>query len=440
MTEHASAKLTEREFMSAADIQQMQLGLIKDTLKYVQQNSAYYRETFAQSGFESEDFQDFADLRKLPTTGKGDIQGRNADFFCVPEVKVVDFVSTSGTTGDPILFPLTQRDLDRLALNEALSFACANTVPEDSFQIMVNLGNLFVAGLAYYLGLVKLGATTYRIGAGLTQRQLYLLNKLRPTGLVSVPSFLVKLREAGLEQGIDVKELGLEKIVLIGETIIETDLSLNPLGQKILDGWGTRPFSSYASTEMSTSFAECSAHMGLHSHPELIYCEILDDAGEPVPDGMFGELVVTTLQAEGMPLIRYQTGDITYKMTGSCACGRNTERLGPVIGRKNQMIKLKGTTIFPGQLEKALVPFEEIKNFVIEVSTGKEYTDEVTLKVGVTQETESLLPKLKASLNAVARVTPEIQVLSPAAVEKLLYVEGKTKAQKFIDLRNQKGA
>ena len=428
--------LTAKEFMSISEIHNLQRNLLRDTLKYVAENSPYYRQLFAETGFQWQDFRDFSDLHKLPTTSKKDIQSRNEDFYCVPMSKVVECVSTSGTTGDPIIYPMTQHDLDRLALNEALSFSCANTVPEDSFQIMVNMGNLFIAGLAYYLGLVKLGVTTYRIGAGLTQRQLFLLNKLKPNGLVSVPSFLLKLRDAGMEQGIDVKELGLERIVLIGETVIERDFSLNALGQKVYDGWGVRPFSSYASTEMAGSFAECTAHKGLHNHPEIMYCEILDDNGQPVPDGTLGEVVITTVQCEGMPLVRYRTGDIAFKVSGPCECGRNTDRLGPILGRKNQMIKLKGTTIFPGQLEAALQSFEEIKNYVIEVSTGQEFTDEVTLRVGTTSPDDRLAQKLKATLNAVARVTPNIIFETPEKVDKLSVVEGKTKAQKFIDYRS----
>ncbi len=430
-------QLTDREFMSSEEINQMQLELVKQTVGYAGQNSKYYRKTFKQEGIQLEDIKSFADFSKLPFTGKDDLQIYNEELFCVPKTEIVEFVSTSGTTGEPVVFPLTKNDLERLKLNEALSFSCANAQNTDAFQIMVNMGNLFVAGLAYYLGLTHLGATTYRIGAGLTQRQLYLLNKFRPNGLVSVPSFLIKLRNVALEEGIDVKDLGVEKIVLIGEPILEMDLTSNPLGKKIEEYWGVRPFSSYGSTEMSTSFAECIAHQGLHSHPELIYFEIVDEKGQPVPDGMLGELIVTTLQAEGMPLLRYQTGDITFKISGRCDCGRSTDRIGPIIGRKNQMIKSKGTTIYPGQIEKALLAFKEITDYIIQVSTGAEFSDVITLKLGMEQTDENLIRRIKEQVNAIGRVTPEIEVYQPAIIEKMTHVEGKTKQRKFIDLREQ---
>ncbi|MCK4258396.1 MAG: AMP-binding protein [Halanaerobiales bacterium] len=430
-------KLTEKEFMSREKIYQMQEALVLQTINYTYQNSKFYRELYDNQDIEKADIKSLEDIRKLPFTNKKDIQERNMDFFCVSNSQIVDIVSTSGTTGMPVLFPLTRSDLDRLALNEALSFSCINANNEDLFQIMVNMGNLFMAGLAYYLGLVKLGATTYRIGAGKTQRQLFLLNSLRPNGLVSVPSFLLKLREAGIEQGIDVKEFGLEKIVLIGETILDTDLKLNRLGKKIEDLWGVRPFSSFGSTEMAGSFAECTAHQGLHNHPELLYFEIIDENEELVPDGNLGELVITILQNQGMPLVRYKTGDITFKITGKCDCGRNTERLGPVIGRKHQMIKCKGTKLYPGQIEKALMAFDEINNYIIEVSTGKEFSDEIKLKLGVKKSDESLIKKVKEYVNALGRVTPEIELYDAHIIEELLFKGDSRKAKTFIDLRDK---
>lgn len=430
------------EFLSSDEIYHLQERFVQETIGYAYKKSKFYGQLFDQEKIEIGEIKTLSDIHKLPFTTKKDLHNRNQDFFCVEKKEIVELVTTSGSTSKPIMFPLTKSDLERLALNEALSFSCINTTSVDLFHIMVNMGNLFVAGLAYYLGLTKLGATVLRVGSGMSKRQLHVLETFQPNGIVSIPSFLLKLGEVAMEKGIDLRSFNIDKIAVIGEAVIGKDFSMNELGKQVKNIWGVRPYSTYGSTEMSTSFSECPAHCGLHSHPELIFIEIIDEGGNPVADGEMGELVVTTLQAKGMPLIRYKTGDITFKISSKCTCGRNTERIGPIIGRKNQMIKSKGTTIYPGQIEESLRALDEIIDYVIEVSTGKEFSDDIILRVGVEDQNQLISEKIKEAVKVIGRVTPEVKLCTPEEIEKLMCIEGKRKKQRFIDLRkacNERG-
>ncbi|MCD8540399.1 MAG: AMP-binding protein, partial [Leadbetterella sp.] len=320
---------------------------LKEALQYVARHSVFYQRYYREEGANLAEVVSVADLQKLPFTTKEHLQQFNGEFLCVPPQRVVDYATTSGTSGSPVTFALTDADLDRLAYNEALSFACSGVEKGDVVQLMTTMDRQFMAGLAYFLGLRKLGATVVRVGAGIPELQWDAIQRYRPAYLITVPSFLVKMIEYAELNGIDYGNSGIKGAICIGEPLRNQDFSPNNISLKIREKWDIRLFSTYASTEMSTAFAECEFQKGGHHHPDLIIVEVVDEEGRQVSDGESGELVVTTLGVEAMPLVRFKTGDIVQAHYEACECGRNSLRIGPVIGRKQQMIKYKGTTLYP---------------------------------------------------------------------------------------------
>lgn len=335
------------ELQSTERIKLFQEEKLMEALKYIAQHSPFYQNLLREHNVKIERVRTLEDLVQLPVTTKDDLQRSNWDFLCVPKNKIVEYTSTSGTMGKPVTIALTENDLQRLAYNECISFACADGTEEDIYQLMLTLDRQFMAGIAYYQGIRKLGAGLIRVGPGLPAMQWETIDRLKPTVLVAVPSFIIKLIEFAREQGIDLNQSSVRKVMCIGESLRDEDLHVNTLGKKITESWNVKLYSTYASTEMQTAFTECGHGVGGHQHPELIIVELLDNENKPVNAGELGQITITTLGVEGMPLLRYKTGDVASGYTEACACGRNTLRLGPVLGRHQQMIKLKGTTLYP---------------------------------------------------------------------------------------------
>lgn len=210
---------------------------------------------------------------------------------------------------------------------------------------------------------------------------------------------------------------------------------MNVLSKKITDKWNIKLFSTYASTEMSTAFTECQQSIGGHHHPELIIVEVLDENNKPVKNGESGELTFTTLGIEAMPLVRFKTGDIVQLHTEACDCGRNTLRVGPVIGRKQQMIKYKGTTLYPPAMNDVLNIFENIESHIIEISTNELGTDEILIKIAVKQQSEIFLQQIKDHFRAKLRVTPKIEFTTKEYLNSLIFNPMSRKPIRFFDYR-----
>lgn len=205
--------------------------------------------------------------------------------------------------------------------------------------------------------------------------------------------------------------------------------------KKITDKWNIKLFSTYASTEMSTAFTECEHSIGGHHHPELIIVEVLDKDDKPVKDGESGELTFTTLGIEAMPLVRFKTGDIVQLHTNPCSCGRSTLRVGPVIGRKQQMIKYKGTTLYTPAMIDILNDFDAIENHIIIISTNELGTDEILIRIAVKQESEGILNRIKDNFRAKLRVTPKIEFTPKEELHALIYNPMSRKPIHFFDNR-----
>ena len=422
-------------FQPLTRINRLQHKKLRELLVYLNNNSAYYHELFTKHNIDINSIRTIADLKIIPPTEKEHIQSENDRFLCVPKTKIIEYTSTSGTLGSPVTIALTENDLQRLAYNEFCSFTCADGVPEDIYQLMLTLDRQFMAGMAYYSGIRKLGAGLIRVGPGVPSLQWETINRLKPTAIVAVPSFILKLIAYAKEHSIDINASSVKKAICIGENIRNTDFSLNVLGKKITDAWNIQLFSTYASTEMQTAFTECNKGKGGHLNPELLIVELLDDNNQTVEAGKPGEVTITTLDVEGMPLLRYKTGDICIADKEPCGCGRNSLRLSPVIGRKKQMIKFKGTTLFAPALFDLLNGMENIRDYVVEVESNEIGTDEVLLYLLPTDISEATDHKIRAYLQAKLRVTPHIKYLDAQAIQKMQFPEMMRKPVKFIDKR-----
>jgi len=426
----------EIEFKDKEQVKRFQEKKLGELIEYLLEKSPYYKELFQKHNLQQSDIKTLDDLAKIPVSTKYDLYSRNSDFLCVPRNKIVDYVTTSGTLGDPVTFALTDGDLDRLAYNEAISFLCAECGPDDVFQLTTTIDRRFMAGLAYFLGARKLGAGLVRVGSGIPELQWDTIQRIQPTVLVAVPSFIIKLIEYAEANNIDYRASSVKKAICIGESVRNPDFSLNTLGQKIEDKWGIKLYSTYASTEMVTAFTECGASKGGHHHPELIIVEFLDDQNRPVEEGTPGEVTITTLGVEGMPLLRFKTGDICTAYYEQCTCGRTSMRLGPILGRKNQMIKYKGTTLYPPALYDILDNMPMVRNYLVEVFTNEIGTDEILIRVGCTEVLDNYEREIKDHFRARLRVAPVVRFEDPKIIQSLQFPETSRKAIKFIDKRN----
>lgn len=423
------------EKSTAEEIKKFQESKLKELLIYLQNHSPFYQKLFKENHIDINDINTLEDLRKIPTTEKNDIQQNNNDFFCVPMTEIVDFSTTSGTLGDPVTFGLSEKDMERIAYNEAISLSCAGISKGDVVQMITTIDKRFIAGLAYLLGLRKIGAGVVRMGPGIPELQWDSIFRYKPRYLITVPSFLLKMIDYAEKNGLDYKNSSVVGAVCIGESIKNQDFTDNILSQKIKERWDIQLFSTYASTEMSTAFTECEFQVGGHHHPELIITEILDEDENPVKEGESGELTITTLGVEALPLLRFKTGDLVKAHYEPCKCGRNTMRLSPVIGRKQQMIKYKGTTLYPPAMNDILNDFAGISCCQIVIHSSEIGLDEIIIKLSTENNDENFVNEVRDHFRAKLRVSPKIEIVDFDTLFKIVHHPNSRKPINFIDLR-----
>ena len=407
-----------------------QLNLLQETIEYCTNHSPYYKKVLKTKEY-SEEFS-LVDYRNIPFTTKEDLANDHKSFCCVERKEIAEYVTTSGTTGDPISLFLTQNDLKRLAKNEKDSFKLMGFSDEDVFQLLTTIDKQFMAGLAYSLGVQELGGGMIRIGPGVPKLQWESIFTYEPTVLIAVPSFIVTLIEFAKENNIDFHSTSVKSIVCIGEPLRNNDLSLNTLGDRITSNWDVKLFSTYASTEMGAAFSECTEHKGCHLNDDLLFLEVLDEDGNSVEDGTAGEIVVTTLQTEGTPLIRYKTGDIATVYYDQCGCGSKTPRLGPIIGRKNQMIKFKGTTLYPKAIYDTLDEFEQISCYKIIIDKNDLGNDDLIILLEDKLIDLPILHQIKERCKEKLRVLPTFHFVETNKLRGMVYKKHMRKPEKII--------
>ncbi|MBP7097924.1 MAG: phenylacetate--CoA ligase family protein [Prevotella sp.] len=436
------------EFESIDTIKAFQDEKLRKAVLYLKEHSPYYQRLFEKCHININNIRQIEDLVNIPFTDKKDLQIFNEDFLCVPKEKVIDYITTSGTLGEPVTFGCTEIDLQRLAYNEKKSFSCAGLHPGNILQLMTTIDKRFMAGLAYFLGIRELGASIIRVGNGIPELQWDTIMRIKPDSIMCVPSFIPHLIQYAEEHDIDYKNSSIKKIIGIGEGLRNQNFSLNLLGQQIKSKWDVQLFATYSSTEMGSTFSECEYGCGGHVHPELIIVEIIGEDNMPVADGDIGEVVITTLGVEGMPLLRFRTGDMCAKIVEPCRCGRNSYRLTPLVGRKNNMIKLKGTTLYPPAINDILDNTDYVQNYVMYVQDSEAGTDDVVVKVGLkadalarrkafVENSGAIVEDLKNRFRAHLRVSPKVEIHSVAEIQAINFPPKTRKPVKFIDLRKK---
>jgi phenylacetate-CoA ligase len=413
----------------------IQAEKFRKQLDWCARRSPFYKRLFRDLGIDPGEIGIDA-LEALPVTTKDDFARHNADFLAVPPESIVDIVLSSGTTGKPVQVMYSERDLRRLAYNEELSFAACGVTSRDVALLTCTMDRCFVAGMAYFLGLRQLGAAVIRNGHGTLTSHELVIKTIRPTVLVGVPSFLRKLGMYLRERGEDPAAGSVRKLVCIGEPVRGEDMAPLRLGCDLREVWNADVYSTYASSECVTTFCECVTQNGGHLHPELALVEILDTQGRRLPAGACGEVVLTPLDMEGMPVLRFATGDISFMLEDPCACGRTAPRLGPILGRKQQLMKIRGTSVYPQAVFNALDELAGVGDYYLELRENAELSDELVVHLaGI-----SRLPpaaSVAEHLQARIRVTPVIVVDPEDEVRHHLYSSESRKPVRVLDRRKQ---
>lgn len=425
-------------YESWANIQAFQLEALRLQLAYVIDKNAFYQKLIATSNLNIEMIQSLEDLQLFPILTKALVQENIAAFTCIETTEIAEIDTTSGTLGSPLSIALSKNDLDRLAYNEMLSFQSMELTNIDVVQLTLTLDRQFMAGMAYYAGLRKIGATIVRIGPGVPQMQWDSIFRYQSTVLVGVPSFILKLLHFAIAHGIDYKNSSVTKILAIGESIYDTKGNATVLYQKLHDLWPIEYFNTYASTEMQTGFTACTAHNGMHLNPDLIIAEILDEDNNPVAEYEEGELCITTLGVEGVPLIRYKTGDITSMCYAPCKCGKNTPRIQGIIGRKQQLLKIKGTSVYPNAVFEALNELNYINTYVLKAFTNDYGLDDAIVYVSLQQGdfNKNINIQISQHLQAKLKISLKVFVLEEKEIMALQFPTHSRKQIKFIDERS----
>ncbi|MDA3791872.1 MAG: AMP-binding protein [Desulfobacula sp.] len=435
ITDFSAKKYAYLQFAEADDVKKIQTKLFLRHLKFTVNNSPFYKKLYKDKKIDLKQIKQLSDIEHLPLTQKNDLFSTK-DFLCVDNKEIVDVCLTSATSGSiPTIISQTTNDLSRLAYNEELAFAMAGINDNDTMLICAAIDRCFMAGIAYFLGGVKLKARVLRGGSGSAAQHWELIKLADATTIVGVPSLMYKIGQHAVENNETPAVTHIKKLIAIGEPTKDENLNLLPIARELEKMWGAKIFSTYASSEIATTFCECSARRGGHLRPELNITEILDNDERQVKDGEKGEVVVTPLGVTGMPLIRFKTGDISYLINEKCFCGRTTKRIAPIIGRKNQMLKYKGTTVFPNAILACLEGDRRFHSGYIEVKKNEDGTDRILLYVALCDENHDK-NWISDTLRAKVRVVPEIRIIGTEQADKKVYqFDKKRKRMTFFDLR-----
>jgi len=425
----------EIETMSRPELQKLQLERLQQTVRHCM-NAQFYRDKFQQLGITPDDIKSLDDVRKLPFTSKDDLR-ENYPFglACVPLKDCVRLHSSSGTTGNPTVVLHSQRDLEEWANAVARCLWMVGSRPEDVFQNSAGYG-MFTAGLGFQYGAEKVGMLTVPAAAGNTLRQIKFIRDFGTTVLHAIPSYASRINEVMLEQGVDPQRDTKLRVLCIG-----AEPHSEEQRQRIEQQLGVKAYNSYGISEMmgpGVAF-ECPEQNGLHIWEDYFIVEIIDPVTlEPVPDGELGELVLTTINREAMPLLRYRTRDLTRILPGDCPCGRHHLRLDRLQGRSDDMIILKGVNIFPIQIEKILLKFKELStDYFITIET-KEEGDVMTVEVEISQMFTDDYSRLKSLEREITRqlkdeilITPKVRIVPKGTLK----TSDEKKAVRVKDMR-----
>ena len=427
----------EFETLSRAEIEALQLERLKATVEHCYSGSAFYRKRFDSIGLKPGDIRSLDDLRRIPFTTKQDLRDTYPfGIASVPLEKCTRLHSSSGTTGNPTVILHTEKDLQQWANAVARCLWMVGCRPSDVFQNTSGYG-MFTGGLGFQYGAEKLGMLTVPAAAGNTLRQLKFFTDFGTTVVHAIPSYAARLYEVMCERGIDPRRDTKLRTLVIGAEPHSEDNR-----RRIEEMLGVKAYISFGMSEMmgpGVAF-ECKEQNGMHIWEDYFIVEIVDpDTLEPVPDGEIGELVLTTINREAMPLLRYRTRDLTRILPGKCPCGREHKRLDRMKGRSDDMIILKGVNIFPIQIETILMQFKELASDYLITLETLEDNDAMTVDVELSDmfiDDFGALQKLEKEITRQLRdeilITPKVRLVPKGTLPKS---EGK--AVRVKDLRKQ---
>jgi phenylacetate-CoA ligase len=422
------------ERQSPTVIREVQEGLLRKHLDWISKHSPFYSQLFRKEGIDPQSIRNLDDLKRLPVTDKDTLAARNQDFHAIPESESIDLCMTSGTTGEPLVVPLSASDWERLSWNEYQALRATGIGPGDRVLIACSMTRCFMAGLAYFEGLKRIGATAVRAGPDNPHYILDVIRRTQPSAIIGVPSLLIRLAGISRDHGIDPRQHRINRVVVIGEPVRDQDLNPNQQGIALTQLWGAKVYGTYASTEIATSFCECEHTCGGHFRPELAITEILDENNQSVPNGIWGEVTVTPLGVRGLPLLRFKTGDISRILDTPCACGRSTPRLAPIAGRKQQMLKIKGCTLYPNTILSVVAAIPEIHQAYVEASRDEHRADQVKIILSTTSP-DLTADVVSGLLAAKLRFRPKVEIHSQEAVAARILDPAKRKPITFFDHR-----
>ena len=425
----------EVETLSVEGLKALQLERLQKTVRHCM-NSPFYQKKFQELGIKPEDIKTLDDVQKLPFTSKEDLR-ENYPFglACVPLKDCVRLHSSSGTTGNPTVVLHTQKDLDEWANAVARCLWMVGSRPEDVFQNSAGYG-MFTAGLGFQYGAEKVGMLTVPAAAGNTIRQIKFIKDFGTSVLHAIPSYASRIYEVMKEEGVDPRKDTNLRVLCIG-----AEPHSEEQRQRIEQNLGVKAYNSYGISEMmgpGVAF-ECQEQNGLHIWEDYFIVEIIDPVTlKPVPDGELGELVLTTINREAMPLLRYRTRDLTRILPGECACGRHHKRLARLQGRSDDMIILKAVNIFPIQIEKILLGFKELSTDYLITLETVDSNDIMTIEVEINQMFTDDYNRLKSLEREITRqlkdeilITPRVKLVPKGS----LVVSDEKKAVRVKDLR-----
>ena len=423
----------EMELLSRSEIEALQLERLQLTLKRCM-NTPFYKKRFEESHLKPSDINSLSDLQKIPFTTKQDLRD-NYPFglAAVPMDEVVRLHSSSGTTGTPTVILHTQKDLDEWANAVARCLYMVGLRRGDVFQNSSGYG-MFTGGLGFQYGAERLGMLTVPAAAGNTKRQIKFITDFGTTALHAIPSYASRLYEVMQEMGIDPqRDTKLRTLVIGAEPHSEEQR------RKIERMLGVKAYNSFGMSEMcgpGVAF-ECPEQNGMHIWEDYYIVEIVDPVTlKPVPEGEVGELVLTTINREAMPLLRYRTRDLTRILPGECPCGRYHKRLDRMKGRSDDMMILKGVNIFPIQIETVLMQFEELGTEYLITLTNEEANDLMTVEVELKDFSDDY-SRLQALTREITRQLKDEILLTPVVklMPKGYMVKQEGKAVRVRDLR-----
>lgn len=428
----------QAETMPRREIEALKLERLKYIVRYCYENVPFYHSRFDSIGLKPEHIRTLADVRLIPPTTKIDLRD-NYPFgmFAVEQSKIVRIHASSGTTGKPTVVGYTQNDLRMWAEIMARIIAAAGVTEKDVAQVCFGYG-LFTGALGLHYGLEKIGASVIPSSSGNSEKQLMLMKDFGTTTLIATPTYAMYLGELANELGYKPTDFKL-RIGLFGSEGCTSELR-----EKIESRLGLFATDNYGMSELIGPgvSGECELRCGLHFAEDHFLPEIVDpDTLEPKAEGESGELIVTTLTKEGMPLLRYRTRDLTRVTTEACKCGRTTMRMDKVMGRSDDMLKIRGVNVFPSQIESVIMQIPQISPHYMLYIRREGYHDTLEVQVELVDgsllssfgELETLTNSIRAKLRVVLGIDAKVKLVQPKTIER--FAGGK--AKRIVDLRNQ---